>query len=190
MAIESILQQAVAGPFLLEWGPAGTFASNGDQLVGVLGEGGIKEYRKYESEEISGDLLGSAALDAVHLGSQMFLEFNLEEANRLAVMRMSHPFTSTTITSLANTMTAEGEVGVPGEFYGDKWFSLKATPKFSTTTAGTQTTNIRTYHRCTMAAGFEMKKILSAHRRVVPMRIRVWPVYDSVSTFYRFYTKS
>lgn len=193
MANTAVLSQVVAGPFTLTWAPAGSNAAS----LGVVGDGGIKEFRKYESEEISADLLGNAVVDAVHLGSQMFLEFNLEEANRDMVMRMTHPFQVTSISgaeSNANLnlgLGAEGEFGVPGQLYTGKYGQLVATPAFSTNNpAGAQTTPVRTYPYCTLAPNFEMRTLLSARRRVIPVRLRVWPVYDSVLAGYRFYSKS
>jgi hypothetical protein len=182
----AILTENVAGPFTMTWAPLGSSAAT----LGIVGSKGIKEIRRYEGEEISADLLGNGAVDAVHLGSQMFLEFELEEPNRYSVMLMSHPFMVPATADLAGTQLDEGEYGTPGLFYTDVYGILVATPAFTgLTSAALQSTPTRTYGLCTLAPGWEMEKLLSSRRKTVPVRLRCWP-YDSGAGRYVFHTKS
>jgi len=195
-----ILQSAIAGPFVANWVRHISFGPNNAEHsttfnLGLIGERGIREIRRYESEEITADLLGASVVDAVYLGSQLFLEFELESANLLAVMQISHPFTGVEVDNpgtLAQYLLNEGALGVPGQFYTHQSGSLLLYPAYGVggnalNTAGAQLTPVRRYEICTLAPGFEINKLLSARRRVVPIRLRCFPY--RVGNDYCFYTK-
>lgn len=185
-----IITEGVAGPFTMTWAPAGSNPTT----LGVVGSRGITEIRKYETEEVPADLVGLSVVDAVHLGSQLFLEFELEEANLLAVSLLSHPFQNLAANTLPNSLLDEGELGIPGLYHTDVYGQIVATPAFVSgvnglNSAGQQSTPIRTYGLCSLAPGFELRKLLSSRRRTVPLRIRCFPYLDS-GTRYVFYTKT
>lgn len=180
-----IITENVAGPFTATWAPAGSSPAT----LGVIGARGIQEIRRYEAEEIPADLLGNSVVDAVHLGSQMFLEFDLEEVNRYVVNLMTHPFIQPASSDLAGTLLDEGEVGIPGLYYTDVYGELVLTPAFTNqNSAGAQSTPVRTYGLCTLAPNFDFRKLLSSKRRTAPVRLRCYPYL--ASSRYVFYTKS
>lgn len=180
-----LLTQPIAGPFTATWAPGGS----GPTTLGIIGNRGIREIRNYETEEIPADLLGNSVIDAVHIGSQLFLEFELEEPNLLMVQKISHPFAVTAQDTLANTLLGEGEHGVPGVMHTAKYGELVLTPAFSTNNpAGNQSTPVRTYGLVTMAPGYTFNQLLAARRRIVPMRLRCYPYVSSSK--YVFYTKT
>lgn len=180
-----ILTENVAGPFTLTWAPLGSSAAT----LGLTSKG-IRETRRYEGEDIPVDLLGNSMVDSTYLGCQVFLEFELEEANRYAVDLMTNPFINPATANIAGTQLDEGEVGIPGLFYTDVYGSLVATPAFtSTNSAGAQSTPVRTYGICSLAPGWEIGKLFASRRRIIPVKLRVWP-YDSGSGRYVWYTKT
>lgn len=186
----AILTEPVAGPFTADWQSGLAGGSHATPAgLGVIGQRGIREITRMEGEEIPADLLGMSVIDAVHLGMQKFIEFELEEANLLQVMQMSHPFSTVAAETLQNYLLDEGEVGIPGTFYTDKAGSLLLTPAFAAlNSAGAQSTPKRNYGVCTLAPGFEMNKLLAARRRVVPIRLRCYP-YLTTTNRYVFYEK-
>lgn len=196
MTYTPVLTQGVAGPFTATFSQI-TFASGAvgtvgtPHTIGIIGSKGIREIRKYETEEIGADLLGGAMVDAVHLGSRLYLEFELEEFNLIEVMRLAHPFRETATDTLASQLATEGEFGTPGRFEAQASGQLILTPSSTTLhSAGAQTTPVRTYNLVKMAPGFEMSKLIASRRRVCPLRLQVFPMLDSGSSKYVFYTKS
>jgi hypothetical protein len=172
----SIITDAVAGPFRLTYsGPSG--ANPVEAHLGVVGERGVRQIRRYEGEEYTADLLGNSIVEGVYLGGQMFLEFTLEEANLANVMCMENPFRKGT---LSLTTDGDNEVGVPGTFMTSYAGSLNLIPLYAATgnvhtTAGAQTTPVRSYGLVTLAGGFEKEKLFASKRRVIPMRLRCFP---------------
>lgn len=193
MTVTPVLTQPIAGPFTATWAPitySGTTGTAGTAAtLGLIGARGIREIRRHETEEVPADLLGNSVVDAVHLGMQLFLEFELEEANLLAVQAICHPFASS-IDTLANLLSKEGDLGIPGTFQSFTGAGqVVLTPGFSTNnSAGAQLTPTRTYGLVTIAPGFEFNQLLSSRRRIVPLRLRCLPYV--VSSRYVFYTKS
>lgn len=181
-----VLTQPIAGPFTATWAPSGSGATT----LGIIGARGIREIREYQTEEIPADLLGASVIDAVHLGSQLYLEFELEEPNLQMVQAISHPFAVTSQSTLANCLLGEGEHGVPGVMHTSKYGALVLTPAFTTNNpAGNQATPVRTYGIVTMAPGYTFNQLLASRRRIVPLRLRCYP-YISTGNVYNFYTKS
>lgn len=199
-----IAPAVVAGPFLLNWVPTifGTHSASpnsgeatlNSNNLGVVGPRGIREIRKYEDEDIPADLVGNAAVNAVELCSQLFLEFDLEEANLLAVMQMSQPQSNVASETVANYALGEGEVGIPGRLHSDSGGSLVLMPAYglagaALNTAGSQSTPVRIYGFCRIASGFELTKNLSSRRRTIPMRLRCFPFNDGTGRLV-FYTRA
>ena len=176
-----IVTDAVAGPFRASYtGPAG---SPSIQHLGVIGSRGIRQIRRYEGEEYAADLAGSSIVEGVYLGGQVFLEFELEEANLNAVKGLMNPFRAATDHPTADV---GNEMGIPGTFMTSKAGAITLNPLYTSsgnlhTTAGAQTTPIRTYGLVTIAAGFEREELLSSRRKVIPMRLRCFPYSDGGS---------
>lgn len=188
-----IIQSIVAGPFVANWQPAPyrTVAHTAPyQNLGVIGERGIREIRRFEGEDIPIDVLGLGVADTVYLGAQLFLEFELEEANRAAVMSISHPFSQPEdYNLLSNWLNTEGQMGIPGVTYTDVAGSLLLYPAYSNlTSSGAQTNPVRRYGLCTIASGFDMEKLLASRRRTVPVRLRCFPYLHNGNVV--FYTKA
>lgn len=174
-----IVTDAVAGPFRAVYqGPA---ASNPTSAhLGVIGSRGIRQIRRYEGEEYAADLAGNSIVEGVYLGGQLFLEFELEEANLQNVLALINPFKTSVSSPTADT---GNEMGVPGTFMTSKAGQLTLTPLYSKTgivhtTAGNQVTPVRIYGLVTLAAGFEREELLSSRRRVIPIRLRCFPYSD------------
>ena len=180
-----IISDAVAGPFhALYTGPTATPYASGitSATLGVIGEKGIRQIRTFEGEEYSGDVLGASIVEGVYLGGQMFLEFELEEADLTNVKSLMNP----SRTGAHGTADAAGYVGVPGTFMTEFAGSLVLEPLYTGTaqlhtTAGQQTTPVRTYGLVTIAAGFQMEQLLGSRRRIIPIRLRCFPYSDAGS---------
>lgn len=177
-----IITDAVAGPFRATYaGPAATNPVLGH--LGVIGARGIRQIRRFEGEDYSADLLGNSVVESVYLGGQMFLEFELEEANLANVLCLENPFRTGT---LSTTIDGDNEVGVPGTFATAKAGSVVLSPLYSTsgtihTSAGNQPFPVRTYGLVTLAMGFEKEKLMSSKRKVIPVRLRCYPYSDAGS---------
>lgn len=192
MAVTSIQSDTVAGPFratLRGYSISGSTYTAGTNpqvaSLGVIGTRGIRQIRRFEGEDFGGDLLGNSIIDSVYLGGQMFLEFELEEANKQNVMALMNPFTAG---AMGNpTIDNTGRVGVPGTMATSKAFELVLHPLYSAsgslhTKAGSQTTPVRTYGLCNLAAGFDMESLLASKRRTIPVRLRCYPYLDTNAT--------
>lgn len=189
----TVLTDAVAGPFRAYYagpgGAAATAALTGGTNpspahLGVIGERGVRQIRKFEGEDITSDILGSSVIDSVYLGGQMFLEFELQEANLQNVLALTNPFAR----AMGDvTVDKSNEVGIPGTFMASAHAgSLALIPLYSTTgtihtTAGGQTTPVRLYQYVTLAAGFESEINLNSKRKLIPVRLRVFPFSDGGS---------
>lgn len=190
-----IITNAVAGPFRAMY--AGPGLSTADSLIlaggalptgahlGVIGAGGIRLIRKFEGEDYSGDLLGNSIIESVYLGGQMFLEFELEEANLGTVLALTNPFSATAIEATP-TVDMSNEVGIPGTFMTSKAGSICLQPLYAVsgtghTTAADQVTPCRVFGLVTLAAGFEREMLLSSKRRVIPVRLRCYPYLNTAS---------
>lgn len=191
-----IITDAVAGPFRAMYGGPGLSTADSLTLagaalptgahLGVIGARGIRQIRKFEGEDYSGDLLGNSVIESVYLGGQYFLEFELEEANLGTVLALMNPFAATAI-SATPTIDFSEEVGVPGTFMSSKAGSICLQPLYSAsgslhTTAGSQVTPSRVYGLVTLAAGFERETLLASKRRVIPVRLRCYPYVDASAT--------
>ena len=177
-----IITDAIAGPFRASYaGPAG--ASPALAHLGVIGSRGIRQKRRVEIEEYSADLAGNSMVEGVYLGGQVFLEFDLEEVNLNTVGALCNQFKIGTITG---TQDHQNEMGVPGTFVTSKAGSIVLEPLYSAsgnihTTAGNQTTPVRTYGIVAMAAGFEVESLYSSKRKTHPVRLRCYPYSDGLS---------
>jgi len=177
----AIVTDAVAGPFRATYaGPSGSNPSTAH--LGVIGARGIRQIRRFEGEEFAASLSGRSAVDGVYLGGQMFLEFELEEANLAGVLALTNPFGATALGSIP-AVAYDNEMGVPGTFMSTKAGSLILNPLYSKTgtihtTAGSQTTPVRTYGIVTIAAGFEQELKYHSERRTIPVRLRCFPYSD------------
>lgn len=188
MAVTPIQTNTVAGPFRasMRGYASGTAGSNpAVATLGVIGTRGVRQIRRFEGEDFGGDLLGNSVIDSVYLGGQMFLEFELEEANKQNVLALINPFTAG---ALGNpTYDNSGRVGVPGTLATAKSFELVLSPLYVVsgslhTTAGSQVTPVRTYGLCCLAAGFDMENLLASKRRTIPIRLRCFPYLNSDAT--------
>lgn len=193
MTTTPVITQGVAGPFTATMAPlvfsAGTGTVGSAATLGIIGARGIREIRRYLTEEVSADIVGGAVVDAVHLCSQLYLELELEEYNYLEVMRLTHPFQETAVTDLASILAKEGELGTPGLYESQRCGQLVLTPTSTTLhSAGAQATPTRTYGLVKLAPGYELSKLLASRRRVVPLRLQCFPYL--VNSKYVFYTKS
>lgn len=177
-----IITDAVAGGFHVTYtGPSGSNPAIGH--LGVIGARGVRQIRRYELEDYSADLLGNSVVESIYLGGQLFLEFELEEANLANVLVLENPFRTGT---MSLTTDGDNEVGVPGTFATSKCGSVTLTPLYATsgtihTSAGNQTTPVRTYGLVTLAAGFEKEKLMASKRKVIPIRLRCYPYSDGGS---------
>ena len=177
-----IVTDAVAGPFRATYvGPNSANPTSGH--LGVIGSRGIRQIRRFEGEEYSADLAGNSIVEGVYLGGQVFLEFELEEANLPNVQALLNPFKN--VVGQPNADTGN-EMGVPGTFMTAKAGSIILNPLYTSTgnlhtTAGAQTTPVRTYGIVTIAAGFEREELFSSKRRVIPIRLRCFPYSDGGS---------
>ena len=181
----SILQDAIAGPYIAHYGYLRSTGLTSEPTVdtahklGLIGERGIRQITRTEREDITCDLLGAAVIESVYLSGQMFLEFELEEANLDMVRALSNPH------SIDPTDPQEYQLGIPGTLDAAGvsvtkgaagW--LKLTP-VTNTPAGAVTTPVRDYPLVLLASGFDLERVLSVRRRVIPVRLRVYPYYDS-----------
>lgn len=202
----SIQTETVAGPFRASYGGPGlsdltsltlTGADNPTLAsLGIIGTRGIRQIRRFEGEDFGGDLLGNSIIDSVYLGGQMFLEFELEEANKQNVMALMNPFTAGALGSTP-TVDAGGRVGVPGTLATAKAGSLVLQPLYNVsgslhTEAGSQTTPVRIYGLVTIAMGFDMEVLLASKRRTIPIRLRCYPYLNAAATpdEYIWYTRN
>lgn len=178
-----IVTDAVAGPFRATYvGPGGSSNPSSAHL-GVIGSRGIRQIRRFEGEEYAADCAGNSIVEGVYLGGQVFLEFELEEANLQNVLALINPFKITVGNPTADT---GNEMGVPGTFMSSKAGSIVLNPLYTATgnihtTAGNQVTPVRTYGLVTIAAGFEREELLSSRRKVIPIRLRCFPYSDGGS---------
>lgn len=181
-----IVTEAIAGPFKAFYAQP-TSGSLTYYTLGVIGSRGIRQLRRPEIEEYSVDLAGNSIVEGTYLGGQVFLEFDLEEANITAVKDICNQFKLTPPTAGATNVADQGnEMGIPGTFVTDKAGSIMLMPMFSATgtvhtTAGAETTPVRTYGLVAMAAGFEHESLYSSKRRVHPIRLRCYPYSDGGS---------
>jgi len=172
-----IITDAVAGPFRIEYaGPSGASPVVGH--IGVIGSKGIRQIRRYSGEDYSADMLGNSTVESVYMGGDMFLEFELEEANLANAMCIENPFRKGTLGG--DQVDGDAQVGVPGTFATSYAGSIILYPLYSATgtihtTAGAQTTPVRTYGFVTLAMGFEKEKLFASKRRVIPIRLRCYP---------------
>ena len=184
-----VITQAVAGPFRATYAPPSTSTITASTL-GVIGEKGIRQIRTFDGEDFSGDLLGSSVVESVYLGGNMFLEFDLEEANWNTVKALINPFRVGDLGGAASEADPDPSnyVGVPGTFASYYCGSLILNPLYASTTAGAthtsagaQVTPVRTYGLVTLAAGFQQEQLLASKRRTVPIRLRCFPYSDGGS---------
>lgn len=177
-----IVTQAIAGPFKAFYaGPSGVTPTSAS--LGVIGSGGIRQKHRFEIEEYSADLAGNSIVEGVYLGGQVFLEFELEEANLRTVTAICNQFR---VTPDEGQYDQENQMGVPGTFVTSKAGSIILQPLYAATgtvhtSAGNQTTPVRTYGLCAMAAGFESESLYSSKRKVHPIRLRCYPYSDGGS---------
>lgn len=184
-----IITQAVAGPFRATYTPPAASTITGATL-GVIGEKGIRQIREFSGEDFTGDLLGNSVVESVYMGGNMFLEFELEEANWNTVKALMNPFRVGDMGGAVSEADPDptNYVGIPGTFATSYCGSLVLNPLYSATggslihtNAGAQATPVRTYGLVTLAAGFTLEQSLSSHRRVVPVRLRCFPYSDAGS---------
>ena len=201
-AVASIQSDTVAGPFRVSYCGPGNTKYDGTAMdgmlpsvrtLGIIGSRGVRQIRRFEGEDFSGDLLGNSVIDSVYLGGQMFLEFELEEANKTNVMAIINPFIPGAQVATPTTDSA-GRVGVPGTLATAKCGSLQLHPLYSVaggnvfTKAGAQVTPVRTYGLVTLAAGFDMEQLLGSKRRTIPIRLRCYPyLWDTTTDEYVWY---
>lgn len=177
-----IITDAIAGPFRATWaGPGG--ANPTAAHLGVIGARGVRQIRRHEAEEYSADLLGTSIVEGVYMGGQCFLEFELEEANLATALALTNP---NKISPASGQYDQGNELGVPGTFMTSKAGTLVLSPLYSKTgtthtTAGAQTTPIRTYGLCNLAAGFDQEQLFSSKRKIIPVRLRCYPYSDAGS---------
>lgn len=196
MTLTPVITQPIAGPFTATMAPitfsAGVGTVGSATTLGIIGSRGVRELRRYQAEQVGADLLGGATVDNIHLCAELFLEFELEEFNRLGVMQLSHPFQETTVSDLASILSKEGETGIPGMYHSVKSCQLVLTASSSSHSAGAQATPTRTYGLVSIAPNFELAKLLASRRRVCPLRLQCLPYLDSANsaTKYVYFTKS
>lgn len=181
----NVITKGVAGPFKAWYTGPGSPATPTQLTLGVIGSRGIRMIRRFEGEDIAVDALGDSIVDSVYMGGQMFLEFELEEANKPACMILQNPFQVSTITSPPAEIF-DNEVGIPGTFVTSKAGSLVLSPLYNVTgnlgtTAGGQATPVLTFGLITLAMGFDMEKLFASKRRVIPIRLRCYPYSDAGS---------
>jgi hypothetical protein len=189
-----LLSNVIAGPFNVYYTPpttdssytTGTLNTTNDYL-GLIGEGGIKEVKTFEIEEYKVDLLGETIVEGIHAGGNLFLEFQLEEINRLRIRQIIENLGVTRQDSSSSSV-AEGQVGIPGTVTSYRAGMLTCRP-FSGSSAYAETTPCRTYGLVQLASGFELSRLLSYKRRFYPIRLRCYP-YNDGSGNYVWYTKS
>lgn len=182
-----VVTQAVAGPFRATYTPP-TGSTISATNLGVIGEKGIRQIREFTGEDYTGDLLGNSVIESVYMGGNMFLEFELEEANWNVVKALMNPFRLGDLGGAASEADPDptNYVGIPGTFATSYCGSLALHPLYAATgtlhtSAASQTTPVRTYGLVTLAAGFTLEQSLSSHRRVVPVRLRCFPYSDAGS---------
>ena len=182
-----VVTQAIAGPFRATYTPPTGSTVTGASL-GVIGEKGIKQIREFSGEDYTGDLLGNTVIESVYMGGNMFLEFDLEEANWNVVKALMNPFRVGDLGGAASEADPDpmNYVGIPGTFASSYCGSLVLNPLYSATggslintTAGGQTTPVRTYGLVTLPANFNMEQSLSSKRRIIPIRLRCFPYLGS-----------
>lgn len=179
-----VLTNVLAGPYTATYaGPSGSNPSVA--TLGTIGEKGIREIIRVEEEEIGADLLGGSIVDGVYRGGQCFLEFDLLEVKYANVKAMLNPY--------AATPGVEGEMGVPGMMTSAKAGQIVLTPAYTTnTSAGADTTPVRTYGLVKIAANFDITRLLASRARIIPIRLRCFPYLGSggQSSSYIWYSKS
>lgn len=194
MTVTVISTDAIAGPFKITY--AGPGLSSYDSIthtgavspaagtLGVIGSKGFRQIRRYSLEDITSDLLGDTVVDSVYMGGDMFLEFELEEANRANVMCLENPYRSGTLGG--DTVDGDYQVGVPGTFATTYAGSLVIQPLYYSSgnthsRAGAQTTPCRVYGLVALASGFEKEKLFASRRRTIPIRLRCYPYSDGLT---------
>ena len=138
--------------------------------MGLIGSRGIRQITRYDREDINTDLLGTTVIESTYIGGQMFLEFELEEANNALVKELSSPHSSTPGTP------TEYEIGTPGNFdtaTSTGWLTLVALA--GTPAAADAATAQRDYPMVALASGFDLERMLGTRHRVIPVRLRVYP---------------
>lgn len=190
--------EAVAGPFKAFYkAPSASYSAlTAAASLGVIGEKGIRQIRTFDTEEYTSDLLGSSVIEGVYMGGNMFLEFELEEANLNRVKALINPF----VIGQTGGTASEGDpdpsnyVGVPGTMSTSYCGTLILRPLYAYgatatnlhTKAAKQATPVRVYGLVTLAGGFQQEQLLASKRRTVPIRLRCFPYSDSGSPVARY----
>lgn len=194
MAVPTVIStSAIAGPFKVSYAGPGLTTITDRTLagptnpaagsLGVIGSKGFRQIRRYALEDITTDLLGDTVVDSVFMGGDMFLEFELEEANKANVLCLENPYRTGT---LSTSVDGDNEVGIPGTFATTYAGSLVIEPLYYNvgnphSRAGTVTTPCRIYGLVALASGFEKEKLFASRRRTVPIRLRCYPYSDGAT---------
>lgn len=184
-----VVTQAIAGPFKAFYTPpTASYSGATTSTLGVIGEKGVRQIRTFDVEEYTSDLLGSSVVEGVFMGGNMFLEFELEEANLNTVKTLIQPF----VVGHSGGGTGHDDadpsqfVGIPGTFATSYAGTLLLRPLYAKsasnidTSAGNQTTPSRSYGEVTLAGGFQQEQLLASKRRTVPIRLRCYPYAASI----------
>lgn len=193
----NIASEAVAGPFKAFYkAPSASYSDSSltqPASLGVIAEKGIRQIRTFDTEEYTSDLLGSSVIEGVYMGGNMFLEFELEEANLNAVKALMNPYVIGQTGGAASNADPDPSryVGVPGTFSSSYCGSLILRPLYAYNTtkhtrAAQQQTPVRVYGLVTIAGGFQQEQLFASKRRTIPMRLRCFPYSDGGSPIARY----
>lgn len=148
---------------------AGGFtATYGGSALGTIRNGFTLEWTGDE-EIIRGDNLGTAAQDAVLIGQDVFVEFELAEWNAAGAQAAMWPWGGAT-----------GSGGTLGRLASDIDEQLILTAIAGTSSAALTGEDVYTFPKCKLAEGFPVRILLATRLRTVPLRFRVYPDASNV----------
>ena len=197
----ALTTQLIAGPWTATvWNQGVAAQTAGDAVSIGQVEDGFTQIRTNSVEDLTSDLYGDTVLEGVYLGGNLFLEFTLQEINRVGALKLLYPGDATNDPD--GDFGGDGDkLGTPGVLVTPTAMTLILTSTANTPSAtelrgvsandaGTNATAaVRTYGLVTLDNGHAVSQALQTRRTSVPVRLRCYP-YDNGSGVNIWYTQT
>jgi hypothetical protein len=151
----------IAGPYTVTYG---------GNTLGITERGFELEYTSF-AEPIIGDNLGDSKQDGVYRGGNLFINFILSEMDLAGVQAAFWPY---------GTIGAVGQVG---RLQTNIAVALAFSEVAGTTAAAEANLDNFTVTKAILAEGFDVRILLSAAHRKIPMRLQALPTGGTPAWF-------